>query len=88
MNKTLIGALVVSMALLPSIASAASTPYFVEIDSSKVYVVAGTLLVEPTLQQDAGNAEIVSAVFLGTQWRVEVMCHHDSPVDCEGFVQS
>jgi len=88
MKKSLIGALVVTMALLPSFASATSTAYDVEIDDAKVYFVDGTLNVQPSLDQTAGEAEIVSAVFLGTQWRVEVMCHDDSPVDCEGFILS
>lgn len=88
MNKSLIGALVVAMALLPSFASAASTAYDVDIGDKEVYFVPGTLTVEPSLDEDAGEAEITSAIFLGTEWRVEVMCDDESPVNCEGFILS
>lgn len=88
MNKSLIGALVVAMALLPSFASATTTAYDVPIGDTKVYFVPGSLGTTPTLQQSVGSASIVSSVFLVNQWRVEVMCHEDSPDDCEGDIVS
>ena len=87
-NSMMMGALVLAIALVPSFASAASTSYAVDIGMTKNYLVPGTLLVQPTLDQDHGEAEIVSAVFLGTQWSVDVRCKSTSAVNCDGFILS
>lgn len=86
MNKSMIGALVLTMALLPSFASATNTAYDVDIGMFEQYFAPGVLSVEPTLSQSAGSAEISEKVFLGTQWLVEVHCFSNSPVDCEGNI--
>lgn len=88
MNKSMIGALVIAMALLPSFASATASPYFERIGEKHNYTVPGVLNVEPVLDQDAGNARMNSKVFLGTQWLVEVECLSTSLVDCSGDIVS
>lgn len=88
MKKSLIGALVVTMALLPSFASATNTAYDVEIGQLENYVVPGTLLVEPTLSQTHGDAMIDDKLFLGAAWSVDVRCLSTSSVDCDGFIVS
>lgn len=84
MNKSLIGALVVAMALLPSFASAASFPYDVEIGDMEKYTVLGS---SPTLSQTTGDAfidhtEVVAPGVLD----VWVKCRDTSSVDCTGNI--
>jgi hypothetical protein len=71
MNKSMIGALVVAMALLPSFASAASFAYDVPALSSEDYDVTGT---NPTLDQDQGIAAITNVQDMGSFLRVTVTC--------------
>ena len=87
-NSILMGALVLAMALTPSFASATTTNYAVDIGDTVRYMVDGTLLVEPTLTQSAGQAEISGKLFLGTQWRVDVHCFSNSDADCAGVINS
>lgn len=88
MNKTMIGALIVAMALLPSFASAATTAYLVDEDDFEIYEVSGSLLVVPTLDQDEGSAAITSANFnSGTmKWTVRVDCLDSSTGRCTGDI--
>lgn len=90
MNKSLIGALVVAMALLPSFASAYSTPYDVIVGNTDRYFVPGTLLVVPTLTQTEGTASIVSATFDSTamEWDVRIACASSSTGHCKGTINS
>ena len=87
-NSILMGSLVVAMALLPSFASAATTAYDVVGGDVEVYLVPGSMNVQPSLDEKQGDAEIVSAVFLGTQWRVEVECLESAPTHCLGDIVS
>lgn len=86
MNKSLIGAIVVAMALLPSFASATNTAYDVPAGMSLPYVVDGTESVLPTLDEDNGDAEIRDPSFALGKWSLHVECI--SLVDCDGFIVS
>lgn len=87
-NSILTGALVLAMALTPSLASATNTAYAVDIGMRESYLAPGLESVEPTLSQTAGSAEISNKLFLGTQWLVEVHCFDNSAVDCVGNIVS
>lgn len=90
MNKSLIGALVVAMALLPSFASATSTPYDVAVGDHKVYNVPGTSGTQPTLSQTTGTAQILSATFDSSTmtWDVDVACVASTTLSCTGNIVS
>lgn len=90
MKKSLIGAVVVAMTLLPSFAAATSTPYDVLVGNTDPYVVPGTLLLVPTLSQTEGTASIVSATFDGTamEWTVRIACASSGTGHCKGNIIS
>jgi hypothetical protein len=90
MQKSLVGALVIAMALLPSFASATSTPYNVDLADHKVYNVPGTAGTQPTLSQSTGTAEILSATFnsVTMKWAVDVACVASTSLVCTGNIIS
>lgn len=88
-HSILMGALVLAVALLPSFAAAASTPYNVAEGQRKVYEdLSGTLLNPPTLAQTQGTAAIVDASFdnVAMEWTVEIECFSSSTDFCTGNI--
>lgn len=86
MNKSLIGALVVAMALLPSFASATTTAYDVDIGMTESYNAPGVVGTAPTLSQATGTASILNAQFVVDHWVVLVRCSSQSSADCTGDI--
>lgn len=86
MNKSMIGALVIAMALLPSFASATNTAYDVNVGMVKLYQAPGVSSVAPTLAQSQGLAQIASSSFVVDHWEVFVECRANSPARCLGDI--
>lgn len=86
-NSTLMGALVIAIALVPSFASASTfTPYAELIGQKHTYTALGVQSVMPTLSQAHGTAQINNPQFVGTAWVLEVECLASSPVNCDGNI--
>lgn len=81
--------ILILLALALGTASAASVAYSIEPGDCEVYFVPGSLTTPPTIDNEQGDVEVVSVLFIpADQWRVELCCADTSPETCEGYIRT